>query len=389
MYQIATLNKISPVGLGLFTSDYTFTEEVSQAHGIMVRSQDMLTMEFSPNLMAIARAGAGVNNIPLDRCSKGGIVVFNTPGANANAVKELVLAGMFLAARNIPAALEFTKGLTATDEVAVAVEKGKGAFAGTEVLGKTLGVIGLGAIGVLVANTAQKLGMEVIGYDPNITVRAAHELSNKIPMASELEDLLPKCDYITIHVPALPATKGMINSKRFDQMKPGVVLLNFSRDTLVNDDNLIGALKSGKVRKYVTDFPNNMLLGRDNVIAIPHLGASTEEAEDNCAVMAADQLIDYLENGNITNSVNYPDCSLGKFPPDVKARICIVNKNVPTVLGKITGTFANMNINIRDMVNRSWGDFAYTMLDVDSDVSEADLKKVLFMEEIIALRVIQ
>lgn len=390
MYKIATLNKISPVGLSRFTDDYEITDDLTGASGILVRSQDMQTMEFSDQLLAIARAGAGVNNIPVDRCAQEGIVVFNTPGANANAVKELVLGALFLAARNLPDALEWARGLReGTEDVSKAVEKGKGQFAGSELKGKTLGVIGLGAIGVLVANAAQKMGMDVIGYDPYITLHAAHELSNKIPVVVDLGDLLPKCDYVTIHVPALDETKGMLNSKRFDQMKDGVVLLNFSRDKLVNDDNLVGALKTGRVKKYITDFPNAKLINQSGVICIPHLGASTEEAEDNCAVMAANQLMDYIENGNIINSVNFPTLTMGKLNKAATARICILNKNIPAMLGKITGILAEMNINIRDLTNKSKGDYAYTLLDVDSEVNEAALKKKLSVEGIISIRIIK
>jgi D-3-phosphoglycerate dehydrogenase len=393
MYNIATLNKISPVGLERFTDKYQFTEDLEQAHGIMVRSHDMCAMEFAPQLKAIARAGAGVNNIPVDRCAENGIVVFNTPGANANAVKELVLAGMLLAARNLPDALEWAHTLKdlPPEEVSKAVEKGKAQFAGNELMGKVLGVIGLGAIGVLVANSAAKLGMKVVGYDPFMTVSSAHELDHKVPVVHDMNDLLPHCDYISIHIPALDDTKDMINSSRFEKMKDGVVFLNFSRDKLVNDDNLIGALKSGKVKKYITDFPNGKLVGREGVVLIPHLGASTEEAEDNCASMAAEQLMDYLENGNIRNSVNFPECSLGPFTKTGKAnaRVCIMNKNVPTILGKITAILAELNVNIANMNNRSQGNYAYTLLDVDSDVDEALLKNNMNVEGIIHVRVIK
>ncbi len=391
MYQIATLNKISPAGMERFGSNYSFTDDINTAHGIMVRSHDMISMEFSDNLLAIARAGAGVNNIPVDRCSEKGIVVFNTPGANANAVKELVIAGMLLAARNIPEALSWTHTLNEipAENVSKTVEKEKGQFAGRELRGKTLGVIGLGAIGVSVANTAAHFGMKVIGYDPFMTVHAAHELDRSIPIVADLSALLPQCDYVTIHVPVIDETKGMINSKRLEEMKDGVVLLNFARDKLVNDDNLIGALKSGKVKKYVTDFPNERVVGRDGVLCIPHLGASTEEAEDNCAAMAAIELMDYLENGNIRNSVNFPSCTLGPLRKGQCARICIMNKNVPSILGKITGKMAEMNINISNMNNRSKGDYAYTLIDIDSDIDEAELKKSLKAEGIMSVRVVK
>ena len=388
MYNIHVLNKIAESGLKKFPEDYKFTDDIDQADGILVRSHEMKDMFFSKNLLAIARAGAGVNNIPIDRCAKEGIVVFNTPGANANAVKELVLSGMLLAARNLPDALEWTK--TLTSNVAQDVEKGKGQFAGSEIKGKTLGVIGLGYIGVSVANTAEKLGMDVIGYDPFINVKAAHELSRKIPLVNELSEILPKCDYISIHVPAMESTKNMINAKQFAQMKKGVFFLNFSRDNLVNDADLLDAIQSGIVKKYITDFPNDALQGKEGVVSIPHLGASTEEAEEQCAIMAAEELIDYLENGNITNSVNYPKCNMGPFDHSNAAnRICILNMNVSGMITKITGIIANMNINISDMINKSKGDFAYTVLDVDTKVDCDQLKKELAFDGIISVRVLK
>lgn len=391
MYKIATLNKISPVGLGKLTDKYALTEDLSQANGILVRSQNMLNMDFSDNLLVIARAGTGVNNIPVDRCSEKGIVVFNTPGANANAVKEMVLAGMLLAARNIPEALEWGQTLKdfPPEDVATMVEKRKAQFAGSELKGKVLGVIGLGSIGVLVANSATHLGMKVMGYDPFITVSSAHELDRKVPVVNNISTLLPHCDYISIHIPIISETKYMINSKRFEEMKDGVVFLNFSRGELVNDDNLIGALKSKKVKKYVTDFPNGKIAGREGVMVIPHLGASTAEAEDNCAIMATEELMDYIENGNIQKSVNFPECSLGSFNKGTHARICIMNKNVPTILGKITSIMAELNINIANMNNRSKGDYAYTLLDIDSDVDEVALKKSMKVEGVVNVRVIK
>lgn len=385
MYNIATLNKISPVGLGRLTEQYTITEDVNSAHGVLVRSQDMLSMEFSKNLLAIARAGAGVNNIPVDRCAEEGIVVFNTPGANANAVKELVIAGLFLGARNIPDAITWSYGLVGNDDAAKAVEKGKSQFAGTEIKGKTLGVIGLGAIGVSVANAAEKLGMKVIGNDPYITLNAAHNLSNTIPVVHSLEELLPNCDYVSIHVPAMDKTKGMINKDTITLMKNGITILNFSRDKLVNDEDMLEALASGKVKKYITDFPNNKLVGKEGVICIPHLGASTEEAEDNCAVMAAEELMDYIENGNITNSVNFPACSLG---PVNGARICVLNKNIPAMLSAVTSAVSDLNLNINNLLNKSKGDYACTLLDIDGNVTEADVASKLNVPGIIKIRVI-
>lgn len=385
MYNIATLNKISPVGLNRLTEQYTITEDVHSANGVLVRSQDMLSMEFSDSVLAIARAGAGVNNIPVERCAEEGIVVFNTPGANANAVKELVLTGLFLGARNIPDAIAWSYGLVGNEDVSKTVEKGKSRFAGTEISGKTLGVIGLGAIGVSVANAAEKLGMKVIGNDPYITLRAAHNLSNTIPVVASLEELLPNCDYVSIHVPAMDKTKGMINNDTISLMKDGIIFLNFSRDKLVNDDHMLGALASGKVKKYITDFPNSKLVGKEGVICIPHLGASTEEAEDNCAVMAAEELMDYIENGNITNSVNFPDCSLG---PVSGTRVCVLNKNIPAMLSAITGTVSDLDLNINNLLNKSKGDYACTLLDIDGNVTEAEFAEKLNVPGIIKIRVI-
>jgi len=387
MYKIATLNKISPVGLERFTGCYSITDDPQTAEGIIVRSHPMHDMDFSDDLMAIARAGAGVNNIPTERCAEKGIVVFNTPGANANSVKELVLCGMIMAARNIPASINWVR--TLSEEVSKSVEKGKSNFAGTEIKGKTLGVIGLGSVGVLVANAAQKLGMKVVGYDPYITLKAAHELSHKIPVVNDLITLLPTCDYVTIHVPVTEDTKDMIDDKCFDHMKDGAVLLNFARDKIVEDDAFVKAINSSKLKYYVSDFPNDKVINNDKIILIPHLGASTKEAEDNCAVMAADQLMDYIENGNISNSVNYPSCSLGRLDPDATARICILNKNIPAMLGKITGIMADQNINIRNLTNKSKDDYACTLMDIDAHVTEEALENALNVEGIIRIRVIK
>jgi D-3-phosphoglycerate dehydrogenase len=387
MYRIATLNKISPVGLERFTGCYSITDDPQTAEGIIVRSHPMHDMDFPDDLMAIARAGAGVNNIPTEKCAEKGIVVFNTPGANANSVKELVLCGMIMAARNIPASIKWVR--TLSEDVSKSVEKGKSNFAGTEIKGKTLGVIGLGSIGVLVANAAQKLGMKVVGYDPYITLKAAHELSHKIPVVNDLITLLPTCDYVTIHVPVTEDTKDMIDDKCFDHMKDGAVLLNFARDKIVEDDAFVKAINSSKLKYYVSDFPNDKVIDNDKIILIPHLGASTKEAEDNCAVMAADQLMDYIENGNITNSVNYPSCSLGRLDPDATARICILNKNIPAMLGKITGIMADQNINIRNLTNKSKDDYACTLMDIDANVTEETLEKALDVEGIIRIRVIK
>lgn len=384
MYKIATLNKISHKGLERFSDRYSVSDDVKGANAILVRSQDMNSMELPDNLLAIARAGAGVNNIPVDLCSQKGIVVFNTPGANANAVKELVLTGILMSARNLTSAIAWTK--TITEDVSKTVEKNKSQFAGQEIKGKVLGVIGLGAIGVMVANAAECLGMHVIGYDPYMSVQSAHELSSTVSVYESLDQVLPKCDYITIHVPFMENTRELINEKRFGMMKDGVCLLNFSRDQIVSEADLIKSLETGKVRKYVTDFPSENILCIDRAICIPHLGASTKESEDNCAKMAVDQLMDYLENGNITNSVNFPSCTLGVGTS--KARICVLNKNIPAMLGKITGILADMNINIADLNNRSKGDLAYTLIDIDSEVDEAELKKALNVNGIISVRVI-
>ncbi|MEL7654785.1 MAG: phosphoglycerate dehydrogenase [Bacillota bacterium] len=384
MFKIATLNKISHKGTERFSDHYQITDDAPSADAILVRSQEMHGMQLSENLLAIARAGAGVNNIPVDECSQKGIVVFNTPGANANAVKELVLTGILMSARNVSSAIAWTK--TLTEDISKTVEKNKSQFAGHEIKGKVLGVIGLGAIGVMVANAAESLGMHVIGYDPYMSVQSAHELSRTVEVSESLDLVLPKCDYITIHVPFMENTKELINEKRFNIMKDGVCILNFSRDQIVSEADILHALESGKVRKYVTDFPSEKFLCIDKAICIPHLGASTKESEDNCARMAVDQLMDYLENGNITNSVNFPNCTLG-ISTSMK-RIAVLNKNVPAMLGKITGILADMNINISDLNNRSKGDLAYTLIDIDSDVDEAELKKALNVNGIIAVRVI-
>jgi len=388
MYKIATLNKISPVGLKRLTDAYTITENIDEAHGILVRSAAMHDMKFSENLLAIGRAGAGVNNIPVERCAQEGIVVFNTPGANANAVKELVLAGLFLGARNIPEGIDWAKTLKGTEGVGKAIEKGKGQFAGTEIMGKTLGVIGLGAIGVMVANAAQKLGMKVIGYDPYISVKAAHSLTNKATIVYDLEELYSECDFITIHVPATDKTNKMVNADAFAQMKDGVIFLNYSRDKLIDADALEAALASGKVAKYITDFTDDRVINFDNVIVIPHLGASTQEAEDNCAGMAAHEIMDYIENGNIINSVNFPACYMGDLNPDAKARVVILHLNIPTMLSKITGIMSDLHINIRDLLNKSKGDFAVTIMDIDDEVSMDAIQYALGMPGIIKIRVI-
>lgn len=376
MYKIGTLNKISPVGLARFTDEYTIIDDVQEANGIILRSYDMHEMELSENLLAVGRAGAGVNNIPLDKCAQQGIVVFNSPGANANAVKELCLAGMLLAARNIPEGYSWAATLAGTEGVGKAVEKGKGQFAGTEIQGKTLGVIGLGAIGILIANAAEGLGMNVIGYDPFLSIKSAHSLSNTIEIVDALKDLYPRCDYISIHVPATDSTKGMINAEAFAQMKDGAVFLNFARDKLVNDADVVAALESGKLRKYVTDFPNDAVIGKPGVLSLPHLGASSAEAEDNCAVMAANEIMDYLENGNIVNSVNMPACTLGSRKG---ARLCVISTADAGVLEKVAGLADG------DVVSKTRGDYAYTLADISGDVDE----NAITGEGIIRVRVLK
>lgn len=368
MFKIATLNKISPVGLSHLTDNYTITENTDEANAILVRSQAMHDMEFSDNLLSIARAGAGVNNIPLDRCAEEGIVVFNTPGANANAVKELVLAGMLMAARNIPDAIIWAKGLDS--DVLKAYEKGKGQFAGTEIAGKTLGVIGLGAIGIKIANAAEALGMKVIGYDPFLTVNAAHRISNTADIVNDMKDMLGKCDYITIHVPATDKTRGMMNKEVFDQMKDGAIFLNFSRDKLVNDADLMAAIDSGKIRKYVTDFATDELLHYNNVIAIPHLGASSAEAEDNCATMAALQTMDYIENGNIVNSVNFPAVSLGAKSG---TRIAVLSKASDTIITDVTAALNAKNAVISNIISKTKGGFAYTLVETPAAIDSLEI----------------
>ena len=379
MFKIATLNKISPVGLSHLTDNYTITENVDEANAILVRSQAMHDMDFSDNLLSIARAGAGVNNIPLDRCAEEGIVVFNTPGANANAVKELVLAGMFMAARNIPEAVIWAKSLDS--DVLKAYEKGKGQFAGTEIAGKTLGVIGLGAIGIKIANAAEALGMNVIGYDPFLTVNAAHRISNTAEIVNDMKDMLGKCDYITIHVPATDSTKGMMNKEVFDRMKDGAIFLNFSRDKLVNDADLMAAIDSGKIRKYVTDFATDELLHYNNVIAIPHLGASSAEAEDNCATMAALQTMDYIENGNIVNSVNFPAVSL---VAKTGTRIAVLSKANDTIISDVTAALNAKNAVISNIISKTKGNFAYTLVETPAAVDSLEIAN----DSVIRVRII-
>ena len=385
--EIYCLNNISRVGTGRFRKGYTLVDEIDHAAGVLVRSADMKAMDFPPTLRAIGRAGAGVNNIPLDRCAEQGIVVFNTPGANANAVKELVIAGLMLASRDIIGGNQWIREHADVPTIQKDAEKAKKNFAGCEIKGKTLGVIGLGAIGVLVANAAVDLGMEVYGYDPYLSVKSAWDLSQKVHHAAILDEIYDKCDYITIHVPAVDSTKGMINQEAIARMKDGVRILNFARDVLVNDDDMAEALTKGKVKAYVTDFPNPKSAEMPGAIVLPHLGASTEEAEDNCAVMAVKEMRDYLENGNIVNSVNYPACSLG--PATKPGRLAILHRNVANMLGTLTSILGNAKVNIDAVANKSRGDFAYTLIDVDTPVPADVVKAIAVTEAVIKVRVVK
>lgn len=386
MYKYNCLNPIAPVGLEKFNENYVRTEDAGEADAILVRSAGMHDMDFSSSLKVIARAGAGVNNIPLDKCAEKGIVVFNTPGANANGVKELVIAGMLLAARDIIGGISWVQENEEDGDIAKMTEKKKKAFAGTELEGKKLGVIGLGAIGVLVANAATHLGMEVYGYDPYVSVDAAWKLSRNIHHAKTVDELYKECDYITIHVPALEDTKGMINKDTISLMKKDVVILNFARDVLVNSEDMVDALVAGNVKCYVTDFPTPEVTGVKGAIVIPHLGASTEESEDNCAKMAVKETMDYLENGNITHSVNYPDCDMGQKGEG--SRITILHHNIPNMLGQFTALLAKEKLNISLMTNKSRKEYAYTMMDVDGDVSRAVIDELSGIEGVLKVRVI-
>lgn len=368
MYKIKCLNPIAEVGLKNFNEQYEITADVKDAEGILVRSASMHEMELPEKLLAVARAGAGVNNIPLDKCAEQGIVVFNTPGANANGVKELVIAGMLLAARDVVGGIEWVRASSDNTDIAKAAEKEKKNFAGTEIMGKKLGVIGLGAIGVKVANAAVALDMEVYGYDPYLSVNAAWSLSRAVNHVTNVDDIYEQCDYITIHVPLMDSTKGMLNAAAIEKMKDGVILLNFARDLLANEADVLEGLKSGKIARYVSDFPNSTTAGQKGCIVIPHLGASTEESEDNCAVMAVQELRDYLENGNIRNSVNYPACDMGVCTN--AGRVAIFHKNIANMITKFTAEFGEKGINISNMMNKSRGEVAYTMLDVEEMPTE-------------------
>ena len=387
MFQYYCLNPISNIGLSKFTDDFKKTEEVNEAEGILVRSAAMHEMEFSDQLLAVARAGAGVNNIPLDRCAQKGIVVFNTPGANANGVKELVIAGMLLASRDIIGGVNWVEADKEDENIAKAAEKEKKKFAGTELAGKKLGIIGLGAIGVKVANVAKHLGMEVYGYDPYVSVAAAWNLSRDVKHVINVEDIYADCDMITIHVPLLDSTKGMIDQDAIAKMKDGVILLNFARDLLVDEKAVLEGIESGKIRRYVSDFPTPTTAGQKGCIVIPHLGASTEESEDNCAKMAVDEMMDYLYNGNIKNSVNYPNCDMGVCAQ--AGRVAIFHKNVANMITKFTACFGDEGINISDLMNKSRGEVAYTMMDIETPADAAIIEKLSQIEGVFRVRVVK
>ncbi len=386
MTNIKCLNAISKVGLGVLTNDYNLVEDYEEADAVLVRSQDMKEMDLGNRLVCVARAGAGVNNIPLDKCAEKGIVVFNTPGANANAVKELVISGMLLASRDIIGGSNWVLANKDDENIAKTQEKAKKAFAGNEILGKKLGVIGLGAIGVLVANAAVALGMDVYGCDPYLSVQNALNLDSKVTIVKTNDEIFKTCDFITIHVPLMDATKGLISKAAIDEMKDGVVILNFARDLLADEKAILEAIEDGKVKRYVTDFANPTTAGAKGVISTPHLGASTEEAEDNCAKMAAYEIMDYMENGNIKNSVNYPAVDAGVCADN--ARITICHKNVPNMVAQFTTVLGEDNINISNMVNKSRGDYAYTILDVDK-ADDAVVNKLNSIENVFKARVIK
>lgn len=387
MFQVHYLNSISPKGTELWTKDYSLTQVAECAQAMLVRSANMHEMEFSKNLLGVARAGAGVNNIPLDRCAKEGIVVFNTPGANANGVVELALCGMLLGCRDVIGGINWVQSIKDTKDIAKQVEKEKSKFAGNEIVNKKLGVIGLGAVGGPLANAARKLHMEVYGCDPYISIDAAWHLDHHIIRVNNRDDIYENCDIISLHTPLLESTKGMINKEALSKMKDGVIILNFARDQLVDDEAMAWALQTGKVRRYVTDFPNDVTAGMPGVIAIPHLGASTEEAEDNCAKMAVRQMMNYLENGNIVNSVNFPACDMG--PRTKPCRVLILHKNIPNTLTKFTAAIARDNVNISDMLNRSKGEYACTMLDLDGKIDQQVVEELKGLDETIRVRVFQ
>lgn len=387
MVKVNCLNPIAAVGMDLLGDNYSVTENFAESDAVLVRSAAMHDMELGDNLKAVARAGAGINNIPLDQCAEKGIVVFNTPGANANGVKELAIAGMLLASRDIIGGVNWVQEEKADPNIAKSVEKGKKKFAGCEIQGKKLGIIGLGAIGGPLANAALDLGMTVYGCDPFLSVDGAWRLSGGVKHVKSKEDIYKECDYISVHVPLNDETRGMINAETLAMMKDGVVILNFARDLLVDDDAMEAALKSGKVKKYVTDFPNAKSANMEGVIAIPHLGASTEESEDNCAVMAVKEIMNFIENGNIVNSVNYPNCDMGIC--NNVGRVAVCHKNIPNMISQFTAVFAKAGVNISDMMNKSKGDYAYTMLDTDVAVSADLVSEMEAIDGVIKVRVIK
>ena len=387
MYKIHYLNPISSKGTALWSEQYESAPVLAQADAVLVRSAPMHELVFSDSLLAVARAGAGVNNIPLERCAENGIVVFNTPGANANGVVELSLCGMLLGCRDIIGGISWVQSIKDEPDVAKRVEKGKSKFAGFEIMGRSLGVIGLGAIGGPLANAARRLGMQVYGYDPYISIDAAWHLDSHIVRVKTLDEIFQNCDIISLHVPLMDSTKGIINLEALEKMKDGVILLNFARDLLVDDDAVEAALKTGKVRRYITDFPNDKTAKMEGVIAIPHLGASTEESEDNCAKMAVRQVMNYLENGNIMNSVNFPNCDMGICSK--ASRVTILHKNIPSSLSRFTAVLAQEGINISDLLNRSRGEYAYTMLDLDSAPSADAINNLKTIEGVLRVRVIR
>ena len=387
MYQYHCLNNIAEVGLKKFDGNYAQTDKMEDADAILVRSAVMHDMEFSDKLCVVGRAGAGVNNIPLGKCSEQGIAVFNTPGANANGVKEMVIAGMLLASRDLIGGNKWVEENKEDPNITKAMEKAKKAFAGREIQNKKIGVIGLGAIGVKVANAAVHLGMDVYGYDPFLSVKSAWNLSRAVHHVSSIDEIFENCDFITIHVPLLDSTKNMISAEGIAKMKKDAVILNFARNGLVDEDALVAALDNGKLAHYVTDFPTPKVAGVKGVIAFPHLGASTEESEDNCAEMAVDQLMDYLENGNITNSVNYPNTQLGVC--QTQGRIAILHRNIPNMLTRFTGAFAKDNINITEMSNKTKGDYAYAIFDVDSQITEESVQHIIDIEGVLKVRVVK
>jgi len=387
MFQINCLNPISKIGLANFTDSYQIVDDVNAADGILVRSAAMHDMDLPESLLAVARAGAGVNNIPLDKCAEKGVVVFNTPGANANGVKELVIAGMLLAARDIVGGIKWVEENKADENIAKTAEKAKSKFAGTEIKGKKLGVIGLGAIGAQVANAAVSLGMEVYGYDPYLSVNAAWNISRAVKHVFNEDDIFTDCDYITVHVPLLDSTKNTISKEAIAKMKDGVVIINYSRDLLADEAAVLEGLQSGKIRKYISDFANPTTAGQPGCIVMPHLGASTEESEDNCAVMAVEQMMDYLENGNIKNSVNYPACDMGIC--NQAGRVAIFHKNIANMITKFTACFGDEGINITDMMNKSRGEVAYTMMDLEAPATAEMIEKLKAIEGVFRVRVVK